>query len=291
MVGKVRAGHRRAWPSRPLQLLPFPPVIPRRGISRPPPHQAEAGAAPGHSSAPALSRPLHSPFRTRARAAPALSSAPGTGTALADPRAVLSFPAACFVRNRLGWFCMLVSLICLVGVRRCSRRGRAAASLPTGLVHRLPRLSPRPSLRLPSSVVAGLRYATRRLSGRLHPRPSAPQGLPVLPPGQAGRPLRGDRPAPPAFCTFLLPGSGRPHCVRTAGPRACGQLRDRINPWTLRSAAFVWCSGPSADRRCALTASALRLFKTLARSRSDLTSFGRPGDCGNRKLTHLKGLW
>ena len=39
-----------------------------------------------------------------------------------------------------------VSLICDVGGERCSRRGRAAASLPTGLVHRLPRRSPRPSL-------------------------------------------------------------------------------------------------------------------------------------------------
>ena len=77
-----------------LAFFLFPPVIPLWGISRPPPHQAEAGAAPGHSSAPALSRPLHSPFRAQARASPALSSAPGTGTALADPRAVFSFQAA-----------------------------------------------------------------------------------------------------------------------------------------------------------------------------------------------------
>ena len=40
----------------------------------------------------------------------------------------------------------------------------------------------------------------------------------------------------------------------------CGRLRDRMDPQTLRSAASVWCSGPSADRRFALTALALRLF-------------------------------
>ena len=38
-----------------------------------------------------------------------------------------------------------------------------------------------------------------------------------LPPGRAGRPLRGDRPVPPARGTFPFPGSGRPHYVRTAG--------------------------------------------------------------------------
>jgi len=179
-VGKVRAGH---WGGRhvPCSFL-SPPCLPRRGNSRPPPHQAEAGAAPGHSSAPALSRPLHSPFRTRARASPALSSAPGTGTALADPRAVFSFPAACFVRNLLGWCCVLVLLICEVGVRRCSRRGRAAASLPAGLVHRLPRLSPRPSL---AGAIVRRGRASRRPSGRVAPAPVRPGGAPSLPPGQA----------------------------------------------------------------------------------------------------------
>jgi len=50
--------------------------------------------------------------------------------------------------------------------------------------------------------------------------PVRPGGAPSLPPGQAGRPLRGDRPAPPVFGASPLPGPGRPHCVRTAGPRA-----------------------------------------------------------------------
>jgi len=73
-------------------------------------------------------------------------------------------------------------------------------------------------------------------------------------------------PVPADLTAFGLPVLGR-----------CGRLRDRINPRTLHSSASVWCSGPSADRRCALTALALRSFQNLARSRSDLASFGRPG--------------
>ena len=109
------------------------------------------------------------------------------------------------------------------------------------------------------------------------PRPSAPKGLPpclrAAPDDRfavTGATLRQFVrlfcPVPADLSAFGLPVLGR--CVR---------LRDRINQRTLRSAAFVWCSGLSADGRCALTASALRLFKTLARSRSDLASLGRTG--------------
>ena len=44
-----------------------------------------------------------------------------------------------------------------------------------------------------------------RASGRLTPAPVRPQGAPCLPPGHAGRPLRGDRPTPPADRAFPLP--------------------------------------------------------------------------------------
>jgi len=161
------------------------------------------------------------------------------------------------VGNLLDSFCVFVPKICLVGGQRSSRRGRAAASLPSGLVHRLSRLSPRLSLRSPSSVRAGLRSA---LPAVWLPAPVRPVGAPSLPPGRAGRPLRGDRPAPPAFGTAPLPGPGR---LRLPVLGRCGRLRDRINPRTLRSAASVWCFGPSADRRCALTALALRFFRPL----------------------------
>jgi hypothetical protein len=215
-VGKDRAGHRagRHVPCR----FPFPPFTPQ-GDSRPPPHQAEAGAAPGHSSAPALSRPLHSPFRARARASPALSAAPGTGTALADPRAVFSFQAACFVRNLPGLCSPIVSHpppALSVLVRRLpflSRRvparhrlsgwsvspawftdpiGRRQCVAVAGVAPRRRSLPawctacravlPRPPSRVPSSVGAGLRSAP---PAAWHPRPSAPAGLPSLPPGQA----------------------------------------------------------------------------------------------------------
>ena len=166
-------GSRRplGWPSRPLHFSRFPPVIPRRGNSRPPPHQAEAGAAPGHSSAPALSRPLHSPFRAQARASPALSSAPGTGTALAFPRAAFSFPAACFVRNLLGWFCLFVSLICGEGGWRCSRRvAPRRRSLPAWCTA-CRSFSPA----LPAVAVVRQGRATLRPSGRLASRARPPQ--------------------------------------------------------------------------------------------------------------------
>ncbi len=132
---------------------------------------------------------------------------------------------------------------------------------------------PRPPSRVPSSVGAGLRSAP---PAAWHPRPSAPEGLPPCLRGRpddrcaaTGPPLRHFVlffcPVPADFAALRLPVLGR-----------CGRLRDRINPRTLRSAAFVWCSGPSADRRFALTALALRFIQPLARSRSDLASRGRP---------------
>ena len=203
---------------------------------------------------------------------------PRSGTALADPRAVFSFPAACFVLNLLGWFCVLVSKICSVGVRCCSRRGRAAAPLPAGLVHRLPRLSPRPSR---AAAIVRRGRAALRAAPPLRPlgiRARPPRT--VLPPCLRGRP--DDRcavtgpplrhfallhcPVPTDLTAFGLPVLGR-----------CGRFRDRINPRTLHSAASVWCSGPLADRRFALTALALRFIQPLARSRSDLASRGCTG--------------
>jgi len=184
-----------------------------------------------------------------------------------------SLPARRFSASPIVDYRSSVSLICEVGGQRCSRRGRAAASLPAGLVHRLPRPSPPPSL-----AVAVIRQgrAPLRPSGRLASRARPPRRA-SLPASGAGRTTAARRPARPSgilvlffcpvpadFAAFGLPVLG-----------CCGRLRYRINPRTLRSAASVWCSGPSADRRCALIASALRLFQTFARFRSGLASFGR----------------
>ena len=204
----------------PLAPFPCPPCHPPEGDSRPPPHQ-EVGR--GRARAFLCSSPVTAPA--------SFPSALGQGRRRPfplpqGPAPPLLILARCFLsRPQVLGFPLVgcrtfVPLICLVGGRRCSRRGRAAASLPTGLVHRLPRLSPPPSLRSPSSVRAGLRSAPQ---AAWLPAPVRPAGAPSLPEGQAGRPLRGDRPAPPAFGTSPLPG-------------------------------------PSADRRCALTALALRLF-------------------------------
>lgn len=73
---------------------------------------------------------------------------------------------------------------------------------------------------LPAGAIVRQGRATLRPSGCLASSPVRPGGAPSLPPGQAGRPLRGDRPAPPAFCTSSLPGPGRLRCAQTAGPRA-----------------------------------------------------------------------
>jgi len=122
-------------------------------------------------------------------------------------------------------------------------KGRAAASLPAGLVHHLPRLSPPPSLAVAVVRQGGLRSA---LPASGFPRPSAPMGLPPCLRGRpddrcvaTGPPLRhlvlSFCPVPADLTAFGLPVLGR-----------CGRLRDRENPRTLHSAAIRWCSGPSA---------------------------------------------
>ena len=174
-----------------MQLFPFPPVSPVGGIPTRHPIRRCAGAAPGHSSAPALSRPLHfslprsgkgvaGPFLCpRARHRTCFSS---RGVFFSRPR-VLSSPARFVPHHRqhppqpcvfpLAVSRSFVSLNRSVGGRRCSRRGRAAAPLPTGLAHRRPRRYPPPFR--PTGI----------------PRPSAPEGLP---PCLRGRP--DDRCAP-----------------------------------------------------------------------------------------------
>jgi hypothetical protein len=96
--------------------------------------------------------------------------------------------------------------------------------------------------------------------------PVRPGGAPSLPPGQAGPPLRGDRSVLRHFVLFLCPALADLISFGLPVLGRCGRLRDCINPRTLRTAAFVWCSGPSADRRCALTALALRSFNSLPAS-------------------------
>jgi len=115
--------------------------------------------------------------------------------------------------------------------QRCSRRGRAEASLLTGFVHRRHTGIPPPSLAVAN---AGRGRAPRRPARRLTPAPVRPQGAPCLPPGHAGRPLHGDRLTPPAKGTFPLPGPGRLRCAQTAKAgrycRRCRDLRTRQSP-------------------------------------------------------------
>jgi len=98
---------------------------------------------------------------------------------------------------------------------------------------------PRYSPALPRGCNRPWGRASRRPVGRLTPAPVRPQGAPSLPPGRAGRPLRGDRPDPPAKGTFPLSGPGR-HALRGD------------------------CRGPP-------------VFSFIARTRSDLASRGRTG--------------
>ena len=90
-VGKGRAGH-RAGPSRPLQLSLSPLSSPDGGFPARHPIRRYAGAAPGHSSAPALSRPLHLFLPRSGNGVASPFRCPRSGTALADPRAVFFFP-------------------------------------------------------------------------------------------------------------------------------------------------------------------------------------------------------
>jgi len=69
-----------------------------------------------------------------------------------------------FLAYPLGWRRVFVPGICGEGGQRCSRRGRAAASLSAGLVHRLPRSYPPPS---PAGAIVRRGRASLRPSGCL----------------------------------------------------------------------------------------------------------------------------
>ena len=174
-----------------LAAFPVPPCLPRWGDSHPPPHQevcrgrARAFLCSSPVTTPAFSLPrsgkgVAGPFLCpRARHRTCFSS---RGVFFSRPR-VLSSPARFVPHHRqhppqpcvfpLAVSRSFVSLNRSVGGRRCSRRGRAAAPLPTGLAHRRPRRYPPPFR--PTGI----------------PRPSAPEGLP---PCLRGRP--DDRCAP-----------------------------------------------------------------------------------------------
>jgi hypothetical protein len=100
--------------------------------------------------------------------------------------------------------------------RRCSRRGRAEASLLTGFVHRRHPSIPPPSLAVAIALGAALRAAA---SGDSHPLPSAPMGLPlclrVAPDDRfaaTGPTLRLESPSlcpvPAGVASLRLPGRG-----------------------------------------------------------------------------------
>ena len=106
---------------------------------------------------------------------------------------VSSFPARCLPLHRFTD---------LFGRRRrCSRRGRAAASLPSGFVHRLPLRSPRPSL---ASAIVRRGRAALRPSGRLASAPVRPGGAPSLGRGGGGGARGGGRPGPGGGCLFFF---------------------------------------------------------------------------------------
>jgi len=117
--------------------------------------------------------------------------------------------------------------------------------------------------------------ASRRPAGRLTPAPVRPKGAPFLPPGRAGRPLRGDRPAPPAYRTFPLPGPGRLRFALTAGPRAFPRTAPRPSdaPLVRTNINFEL----RADGRHALRGDCCGppVFSFITRTRSDPASRGR----------------
>jgi len=78
------------------------------------------------------------------------------------------------------------------------------------------------------------------------------------------------------------PGVGKILALRRCvedlnGPRAMQPAPRPHEDADAPLATIRWCSGPSADRRFALAALALRLYQTIARSRHDFASFGRTG--------------
>lgn len=151
--------------------------------------------------------------------------------------------------------------------RRRRKRSSPAPVRPRGAPFSLRAIG---GLALRCETASALRLCTlqaprtrRDLASLGRARNGAGENHAFMPPGRAGRPLRCDRPVPPARGTFPFPGPGRPHYVRTAGPRALRPASRPQNLRTLRTAAMAWCSGPSADTRCAVTASALRPFFQL----------------------------
>ena len=151
--------------------------------------------------------------------------------------------------------------------RRRRKRSSPAPVRPRGAPFSLRAIG---GLALRCEIASALRLCTlqaprtrRDLASLGRARNGAGENHAFMPPGRAGRPLRCDRPVPPARGTFPFPGPGRPHYVRTAGPRALRPASRPQNLRTLRTAAMAWCSGPSADTRCAVTASALRPFFQL----------------------------
>ena len=161
--------------------------------------------------------PAFFPCRAQARALPAISAAPWTGSALAFPRAAFSFhkhprppapggaraaPALRAVmppatghgpapparlaphprsKSLRGWW------------RRCSRRGRAEASLLTGFVHRRHPVFPRPPSRLQSPAVPCCAPPRRAINTR-----SRPPQRGSLPASGARRTTASRRPARPS---------------------------------------------------------------------------------------------
>jgi hypothetical protein len=252
LVRKGRAGHR--WPSRPLHLFPFPPFIPRRGNSRPPPHQAvgrrraraflcSSPVTPPASFPSALGQGRRRPFPLPQGPAPPLLSL--ARCFLFRPRALR---ATCSAGSGYS-FQRSAGKAAGVAVAGVAPRRRSLPAWCTACRAVLPG----PPSRLPSSVVAGLRSAPRRPDRRLHPRPSAPEGLP---PRLRARPDDRCAATGPPLRRLVLLSCPVPADLAARLPvlGRCGRLRDRENPRTLRSAAFAWCSGPSADRRSALTA-------------------------------------
>ena len=153
--------------------------------------------------------------------------------------------------------------------RRRRKRSSPAPVRPRGAPFSLRAIG---GLALRCEIASALRLCTlqaprtwRDLASLGRARNGAGENHAFLPPGRAGRPLRGDRPVPPARGTFPFPGPGRPHYVRTAGPRA---LRPAPRPHKHADASLVRVNiilsfGPSADTRYAVTASALRPFFPL----------------------------
>jgi len=139
---------------------------------------------------------------------------------------------------------------------RCSRRGRAEASLLTGFVHRCHPSIPPPSLAVATAHGAAPRQ--RALNTRSRPPPGG-----SLPASGLHRTTASRRPAHPSgkryfslardpadFAALRLPDHGLSR----------GRLRDLR---TLRTFASILIFGPSADTRFAVTALVLQRFYSL----------------------------